>query len=108
MFKNIGKTLCFVGELSFWLFIATAAIFLMLWFSEDMYYKVYGLLIVPYVEFISAFLFALPLYGFGKLIQDVEMIREARRRRAKRLKFFIMVRIFCKGKQIVLNLQTEA
>lgn len=77
MFKNIGKTLCFIGELLFWLFIAAGVIFLMLWFSEDMYYKVYGLLIVPYVEFTSAFIFALPLYGFGRLIQDVQAIREA-------------------------------
>lgn len=77
MFKNIGKTLCFIGEISFWLLIAAGVIFLTLWFSEDMYYKVYGLLIVPYIEFTSAFILALPLYGFGRLIQDVQAIREA-------------------------------
>lgn len=77
MFKDIGKTLCIIGELLFWLFIVSGAIFLMLWFSEDMYYKVYGLLIVPYVEFTSAFILALPIYGFGRLIQDVQAIREA-------------------------------
>ena len=76
MFKDIGKTLCIIGGISFWLFIAAGAIFLMVWFSDGMYYKVYGLLIVPYFEFTSAFIFALPIYGFGKLIQDVQAIKD--------------------------------
>ena len=72
MFENVGKTLFQVGQVLFWLFIICGSLLFL-------FYVIEGLALIGIVMLIcgvlSSFLFALPLMGFGKLVEDVQQIR---------------------------------
>ncbi len=73
MFKNIGKTLYVVGLILFWLFLVCGLFGLLAFLSpSESSAGLYLGMALP----VSAFLFALPICGFGRLIQDVQAIRE--------------------------------
>ena len=72
MFENVGKTLYQVGQVLFWLFIICGSL-------TFFFFVIKGLALTGIVMLIccvlSSFLFALPLMGFGKLVEDVQQIR---------------------------------
>ena len=73
MFKNIGKTVFCIGKILFWVFlIAAVALFLIGGMSGGTTMAVILFLSAA----VSAFIIALPICGFGKLIMDVSAIRE--------------------------------
>ena len=65
MFKDVGGAIYIVGVILFWSFIAAGAICLLLTITMEL----------PSFMWLSAifgaFVFALPLCGFGQLVQDV-------------------------------------
>lgn len=72
MFKNIGKTLFILGQILFWLFLIVAGLAFVTFFSEgDGMSFTFALCMI-----VSAFLLAIPVSGFGRLIQDVQAIRK--------------------------------
>lgn len=72
MFDNVGKTLFQVGQVLFWLFIICGSLLFL-------FYVIEGLALMGIVMLIcgvlSSLLFALPIMGFGKLVEDVHQIR---------------------------------
>lgn len=72
MFENVGKTLYQVGQVLFWLFIICGSLLFL-------FYVIGGLALIGIVMLIcgvlSSLLFALPIMGFGKLVEDVHQIR---------------------------------
>ena len=72
MFINVGKTIFIIGKVLFWLFIAAAVV---MFFVGGMSSGTTTALILFLAPAISAFMIALPICGFGKLIMDVTAIR---------------------------------
>lgn len=72
MFNNVGKTIFIIGKVLFWLFIAAAVV---MFFVGGMSSGTTTALILFLALAISAFMIALPICGFGKLIMDVTAIR---------------------------------
>ena len=72
MFEKMKKTLYQVGQVLFWLFIICGSL-------TFFFFVIGGLALTGIVMLIcgvlSSFLFALPLMGFGKLVEDVQQIR---------------------------------
>lgn len=72
MFKDIGKTIFTFGKVLFWIFlVGSIAMFIVGGMSggTDM------AIVLFLVTAICAFVVALPVCGFGKLIMDVSAIR---------------------------------
>lgn len=78
MFKNTGKTLCDVAYYLFWFDLLAGVLCLLVAFLHIIDESFYGfpLLFVSLSVLVSAFATALPIYGFGKLLQDVQAIKE--------------------------------
>jgi len=72
MFQNVGKTIFIIGKVLFWLFIAAAVV---MFFVGGMTSGTTTAIILCLSFAVSAFMFALPICGFGKLIMDVTAIR---------------------------------
>lgn len=75
MFDNIGKTLYKLGKILFWFFLAIGILFSLFWMFFGVQEGDGVSFMLGISGLTSAFIFALPICGFGKLIQDVEAIK---------------------------------